>query len=1032
MSQPLAETAIEVVADTEPFEDDVERLGKRTRRRKIEQPVKADTRTMLREIEQALDTLRGADVEVDPDTARLIKALDTALDGYSGDVNLDPNVAQLAAQVDAALAGLDIEVPITPKVDGARLRDARGRFIKAGASLGDDAGKSFDRAFGKKVKDAADESSRSMAGLAGKIGAPFVKGAAAAVALGSALSGVSSIAASLGPVLAAGLAFLPAYIAARVVALGAFKLAVAGVGDALSAAAEGDAAAFAESLEKLSPAAREFATAARDAFTELKPLQQALQEATFAGLKDEIDEIGRDFQSLGPYLTSVGQGFNAVAAEALNFASTDSAIGLIMDTLTGLRGALDGVLPAIRPILDGFASLGSQGAAYLPGLGEALGRLGEQFGTFLQGVDLGAVIEAAMPTLRALGELFSNIGSIASSVFAASGAEGAGLLGVLADLTGVLADFLNTAGGLEALKALMGAAAQVGEALGGALGAVLPALAQAIAPIAAAIGPLAQALGQVLAAVAPLLPPIGQLIAILGGALTAAIQPLIPIVGQLATIIGSVLAGAAPVLEQLGSTIAAILAPAAALIGELFAALAPHIQTVVGLFASALAPLLAQIAPLFVTLFEALSPLIPALVSLLPPIVEIVIALTPMYALMGQLLTAVVKLVAPIARLAAEFIALLASEAIAPILSAIASAITYLIGPLSSVVGWISQFATWLTSIDWGAVGSAIGGAFSAAWDAVVSAVEGIVAFVMALPGRILSALAALPGMVVALLRRMGSLALQAVGVAIGLILYAFLELPGQIGRALAALPGLVRNLFARALSAARSAAVSGFNAVVSFVQSVPGRIGTALSRLGSIISGAWSRAMTAGRNAASRGLNSIVDLVRNAPARITALAGRFVSAGGRLVSSLVNGLKRVPSLGSIGSSIAGVIKSQLNRIVGAINRGIANVDDVLPGSLPRIPTFARGAVVDRATLGVFGEAGPEVIIPLSKPARARQLAAESGLDRILTGGRDAAPVYVSMRAYIGTTEITSMIRYEVDSALDDVAAQVDAGVRAF
>jgi hypothetical protein len=40
--------------------------------------------------------------------------------------------------------------------------------------------------------------------------------------------------------------------------------------------------------------------------------------------------------------------------------------------------------------------------------------------------------------------------------------------------------------------------------------------------------------------------------------------------------------------------------------------------------------------------------------------------------------------------------------------------------------------------------------------------------------------------------------------------------------------------------------------------------------------------------------------------------------------------------------------------------------------------------------------------------------------------------VYVTVRAYIGNTEITRMITYEVDRALDDVSAQVDAGVRAF
>jgi hypothetical protein len=212
----------------------------------------------------------------------------------------------------------------------------------------------------------------------------------------------------------------------------------------------------------------------------------------------------------------------------------------------------------------------------------------------------------------------------------------------------------------------------------------------------------------------------------------------------------------------------------------------------------------------------------------------------------------------------------------------------------------------------------------------------------------------------------------------------------------------------------------------------VPGKIGNALNRLSGIVSGAWSRAVSAGRSAAVRGFDSIVAYVRGIPDKISALAGRFVSAGSSLVRSLVNGLKNVPSLGAIGSAIAGVIRAQANAIIGAINRGIAQVDAIIPGSLPRIPSFADGVITDKPTLGVFGEAGKEVIIPLEKPARARQLAEESGLDKILTGDSGAAPVYVSLRAYIGDQEITSMITVEVDRALDDTAAQVDAGVRSF
>lgn len=48
---------------------------------------------------------------------------------------------------------------------------------------------------------------------------------------------------------------------------------------------------------------------------------------------------------------------------------------------------------------------------------------------------------------------------------------------------------------------------------------------------------------------------------------------------------------------------------------------------------------------------------------------------------------------------------------------------------------------------------------------------------------------------------------------------------------------------------------------------------------------------------------------------------------------------------------------------------------------------FANGTIATKPTIGLFGEAGPEAVIPLSRPARARQLADESGLTSMLGGG---------------------------------------------
>lgn len=54
------------------------------------------------------------------------------------------------------------------------------------------------------------------------------------------------------------------------------------------------------------------------------------------------------------------------------------------------------------------------------------------------------------------------------------------------------------------------------------------------------------------------------------------------------------------------------------------------------------------------------------------------------------------------------------------------------------------------------------------------------------------------------------------------------------------------------------------------------------------------------------------------------------------------------------------------------------------PGDTKFVPFMASGGIIDRATLAVVGEAGREVIIPLTRPARALQLAQQSGLFDVL------------------------------------------------
>jgi hypothetical protein len=43
------------------------------------------------------------------------------------------------------------------------------------------------------------------------------------------------------------------------------------------------------------------------------------------------------------------------------------------------------------------------------------------------------------------------------------------------------------------------------------------------------------------------------------------------------------------------------------------------------------------------------------------------------------------------------------------------------------------------------------------------------------------------------------------------------------------------------------------------------------------------------------------------------------------------------------------------------------NLQEITAVQFPRIPQLAEGGIVDRATLALIGEAGPEAVVPLDK-----------------------------------------------------------------
>jgi hypothetical protein len=90
-------------------------------------------------------------------------------------------------------------------------------------------------------------------------------------------------------------------------------------------------------------------------------------------------------------------------------------------------------------------------------------------------------------------------------------------------------------------------------------------------------------------------------------------------------------------------------------------------------------------------------------------------------------------------------------------------------------------------------------------------------------------------------------------------------------------------------------------------------------------------------------------------------------------------------------------------------------------GAAAGVKAYARGDIVTSPTVGLVGEAGPEAIIPLNNPARAQQLMAESGLDRMAS---------TSVNVYIGNEQIDTYIDDRVDQRMVFTARSLAYGGR--
>jgi phage-related protein len=518
----------------------------------------------------------------------------------------------------------------------------------------------------------------------------------------------------------------------------------------------------------------------------------------------------------------------------------------------------------------------------------------------------------------------------------------------------------------------------LGETLGQFVGPLMdafgPAIGQTVRIFSGLLTDVASVLESLTPAIEPVMAIVGLLAKTIGGALRKAFQAIEPLIVTVADffvefsepvgqLIDDLVDALVPVLGTLAQVLSDVLGAVLPIITELFAALAPIIQGIVDVLAGSLVQVLPIIGDAFIQIADAVRPMIPllqdslqrifeALVPILPSLIDSIVSIALSFL---QVHTALLPLLPPLL----ELFTLLVEEIGAPVLLAIADAIAFMAENFAELAVQITDGVQPVIGFLTGVIEK-----LQELPAKVRDFVNDAIGWFKELPGRAQDALSEFAPRVVNRVVEMATGAVDAVSGFVSDAVDFFTGLPGRAVDALSSLAGDVAGSVAGMATAALSKATQFVTDVVTEIAGLPGRVVRGLASLGADLAGAISDAATAATGAAS-------DLVGDVLGFFTSLPGNILSALGDVGRSISDGLYDS-------------FKGAWNRIVGTLRVSIpipyapdVNLD------LGKYLKLSNGAILTGPTRMLGGEAGPEAVIPMSRPGRAMELMQESGLGQM-------------------------------------------------
>jgi hypothetical protein len=156
----------------------------------------------------------------------------------------------------------------------------------------------------------------------------------------------------------------------------------------------------------------------------------------------------------------------------------------------------------------------------------------------------------------------------------------------------------------------------------------------------------------------------------------------------------------------------------------------------------------------------------------------------------------------------------------------------------------------------------------------------------------------------------------------------------------------------------------------------IEGFVRTMVAVVKPLMSGDFSGAFDAAKGAVAGVYSKVKSVVKDIPTALTSALDKIGTAAGKVGGKVFDGI--MGGIGDIGGTIKDKIVAAVNFVIKRINSALAfraSVDTHVPGvgkigigwGGPHIPTLATGGIVNRPTLAVIGERGPEAVVPLHR-----------------------------------------------------------------